>query len=61
MAIPHLTAELFQLRRLSAGAVEANRLPPALAALCRSWFAMRGDDRSADRYIVGLGQLQLSN
>lgn len=53
MARPHLTKELFQLRLLSAGTVEANRRAGGMTPDWRRGPAIRGADRRAALYIVG--------
>jgi hypothetical protein len=54
MAKPHLNAEPFQLRFLSAGDVEANLLGAVFKALCRRALAARGVARSAVRYMMSI-------
>lgn len=53
MAAPHLTAELFQLRFLSAGTVEANRRVDGVTRDWRRGLEIRGVDRRAALYMPG--------
>lgn len=51
-ARPHLIAELFQLRLLFVGEVEAKRRAFGEMIVGRSLFAARGADRNADLYML---------